>query len=308
MKKVLIGIIIALLIVCAIVEGLFIYKQKVDKKTNENQLATDQNQEGTSNGTVTVNEGESVTVIKVVNESKPYIADSEVVPYGVYTSVYYDVIDKINMANNSSVYQYYIPQIYLNSKDETKSLPEDIQKINTEIMNEWKTIIEKMAQDQEINYSCEGLKYTSYYDDDEVMIIMLITPTEAGEPVLKTYNIDTKTGKQISNKDLLAKFDYSAEDVKSKVISAIDKYSSNMKKQFENDGFIDQAGEYDKIVNDAKKDVEEMELEDMVLYIDGSSKLMIYLQTYNIRFAGGDGTALLFNLETGEECLYELYY
>lgn len=288
-KKIILGVIILVLVIAVAVEGVFIYKLKTKKEPLSDEKASNTEEGKDIGNKINVFEGENITVIEARTPQEPEGDNSDIRPYDAYTYAYYNV---------DLAYQYYIPQIYLNLKDGSREITEDIKRINTEIREEWTHIIEEMKETQQMNMSKEGLEYNCYYDDD-IMTLELITHIEAGGgPVLKIYSIDKNTGKEISNEELLERYNLSVDEVKARLIEIIDEYS---KKRMQDFNIDDTDGFYKELVEKAKKEVREMSIDDMELFV--SNNLSIYLETYNLRFAGGDGGQFVFDLETGEESL-----
>lgn len=301
MKKVILGIIITLLTICAVAEGLFIYKLKAD----ENKVVAEQETENddiaqNAESKLSTSQGERITVLKLYNSNEPYIDGYTL--YGVHPYLYFNVIENMNL----TAYDYHIPQIYLNSNDENEELSDDVKKINNEILQDWEKTIEEMEKSQELNYVKEGLNYTSYYNDN-IMTLILITHTEDGSIIMKTYNIDTETGKQISNEELIQRYNFSEEEVKAKVVNSIRELIQRedyLKEAYANNEW------YRKNADKAINEILEMSIDDVEIFIGNNDNLQMFIETFNFGFAGGDIAEFIFDLETGEEVTgsYIYYY
>lgn len=325
-KKVILGIIIALLIAIVIIEGVFLYKEKSEPKSiaeeQKNEIQTIQDKENENdndnrnykdddndysnyqykdNDNTSVTNGEMVTVFKMRNPNKPEANDEQTVrPYDAYTYEYYNVIDNLNFIG----FQYYIPQIYIRTKNKDGKKLEDIERINDEILKEWEGIIKETEKKQVVNMERENLNYRCYYDN-ELMTLLLTSSDESSDTMMKSYIIDSTTGKELSNEEIIQKFGFSKEKVKTKLISIIENYSQNIIKNIESQSDL---GHYNELVEKAKQQVQETSIDDFEFIIVGNGELCVFIKTYNLHFAGGDTAGFLFNLETGEELLYKYTY
>ena len=141
-------------------------------------------------------------------------------------------------------------------------------KINNEILTNF--LLRTCYQDGDIDYDA------SLNDQILSLAIRISYETEDDLAYLeyKTYNIDTKTLEELTNSDLLNKYDLTLEDVRNTVLNQLADYYDYEKKNgyLTNETFND----YLKILK-----YEEITMNNMILYIDSKNDLYLY-KDYNL--------------------------
>lgn len=283
-KNIILGIIIALLVVCVAVEGFFLWKQNSDKKKEEGKEQTEQVEQtpspepskepSTKPKELPKDEtldGENFKISKKYSNPK----ENEL----VYTYLTVTVEEKRDIEEqNIYEYKYEIPQINLESKE--------IEKINKEILEKYENIIDKVNEKQFIDFESEALYY-EYYENNGILSLVMIDTAEAGGAYLsKTYNIDISAKKEIDNAKLLEKVDVTENDLNKKIIKAIE----NLEMYKSNNDF--EKGQKDKSINKYKN----VSADEITLYINEKNNLCAGLVVHAI--AGGEFTNAVVDLKT----------
>lgn len=281
-KNVILGIIIALLVICVVAEGIIIWKQNDDKNKEKNEEQTQQTVDTPSPEPTkkpselpkdeTLN-GENLKISKKYNNPK----ENEL----VYTYL------TVTVEDQGYEYKYEIPQINLES--------EEVEKINKEILKKYEDKVDEMNDNQYIDMSCEGLSY-KYYENDGILSLVMVNPTESGGYFnCKTYNIDISEGKEINNVELLKRIDIAEKDLNDKILKAID--NLEMYKDYEDMEEREQnfrKGQKEKAINKYKN----ISTDKLDLYINSDNHICAYMEMAAI--AGGDTTTMILDLETSE--------
>lgn len=283
-KKVILGIIIALLVICVAVEGFFIWKlddnKKNEKKEQTEQVGETPSPEPTKKPSELPKDetldGENLKISKKYSNPD----DDEL----VYTYLTVNIEEK---SNNGYKYKYEVPQINLES--------EEVEKINKEILKQYEDKVDEINTKQEIDFGCEGLSY-EYYENDGILSLVMKNPTEAGGYFsCKTYNIDISERKEINNVELLKRIDIAETDLNDKILKAID--NSKIYKDYpavdaEFENFVKE--QKDKTTNKYKN----ISADKAILYVNDKNNLCAYLGVYAL--AGGETMTIILDLETSE--------
>lgn len=291
-KNIILGIIIALLVICVAVEGFFLWKQNSDKKKEEGKGDTEQVEQTPSPEPSKepkklpkdeVIDGENIKISKKYSNPK----GNEV----VYTYLTVTVEDKANYNPEYDEgywkYTYEIPQIDIDSKD--------VEKINKDILKKYEDIFNEINKKQEIDFECESLSY-EYYENDGVLSLVMVNPTESGGCfICETYNIDISKQKEINNKELLEKIEIDEKDLNDKILKAIEGaklYSSDESTSEDLKTFIKE--QESKTTDKYKK----ISVDDVEIYLNEENNLCAYLEVYAI--AGGETMTIILDLEENE--------
>lgn len=290
-KNIILGIIIALLVICVAVEGFIIWKQYNDKSNEEEQkqeiVDTPSPEPLTKPKELPKNETIDGENLKI---SKKYSNPDE--DELVYTYLTVTVEDKLNYNpeydEDYYKYVYNIPQINIDS--------ENVDKINKEILKKYEDIIDEMNSKQYLNLGCEGLSY-KYYENDGILSLLMASQTESGGVLFgcKTYNIDISKGKEINNEELLKKINITKTDLNDKILKTIDNldmYKSDVVGEFREESFIKE--QKNKTINRYKN----ISLDKLDLFLNDDNHICAYMEMSSI--AGGDITTMILDLETSE--------
>ncbi len=284
-KNIILGIIIALLVICVVVEGIIIWKQNVDKNKEEGKDSTSQVEEtpspvpSTKPKELPKNETMDGERLKI---SKKYSNPNE--NELVYTYLSVKIEDK---SDNNHEYEYEIPQINIESKE--------VEKINKKILNKYEKIIDEMNNKQYLDLSCEGLTY-EYYENDGILSLVMVSPTESGGYFeCEIYNIEISTGEEIDNDKLLEKINISEEDLKDKMLKTIDNLDM-YKSDASDDSSMKSFKQEQK--DKTKYKYETTSVDKLDLYLNDDNHVCTYMEVHSI--AGGETTTMILDLETNE--------
>lgn len=278
-KNIVLGIIIAILLICVAVEGFFLWKQSSDKSKGEDVEQVQETVESPSPTSITKQkelpknktmDGEDLKISKRYSSPK----EDEL----VYTYLTINIEEKMNNG-----YKYEVPQINLESKE--------VEKINKEILKKYEDIIDEINEEQMIDFACEGLSY-EYYENDGILSLVMINPTEdGGFFTCNTYNIDVSSEKTIDNEELLEKVDITEKDLSKKIVNAIE--NSKLYKDIEGvEEFVKQ--QRDNTINKYKN----ISIDEITLYVNNEEHICAYMEVYAL--AGGDTMTIILDLETNE--------
>lgn len=166
-----------------------------------------------------------ITIGLLKSNSKPMDLSDAV------SDVFCDVIE-----NEDGNYCYHIPGINIES--------EGIDELNKRIYD---TLIgvyeEKVIKDSE-EYSMPSMSEMSYrwgYKDNAVSIIVQTLDNMAFYPFFYTYNVDAKTGKELSDTEVIKLFSLEEDEFYDKVYDAVKRYSDREKTKFpvdEQEGYL----------------------------------------------------------------------
>lgn len=289
MKKIVIGIIIALLIICTIVGVVIIFNnsKKIEfDNTVIDQLA--QNKEVTDEALpeTIIEEGETYKITKEYLLPK----DNEI----VYTCLKVTIAPKNNNSNDyySPTNIYEIPNFNIDSTYANE--------VNEQILQKYEKIINDINKNQCMNVEYEGLKY-EYYQNDNIVSLYMEAPSEGGLYNSEIYNINPSTGNKISNKELLDMCEVSEDNLLSMIQLAM---SKEIKLYEEVDPFNE---DLSCKLQEAMAIEDSKELNQHNLFINKNGDLSIYMNTINLIMVGGDEGTYIFNLKTGESKNTEYY-
>lgn len=282
-KNIILGIIIALLVVAVAVEGFFLWKQNNDKnneKESTSQVERTPSPEPSKepkklpeNETI---DGENLKVSKKYSNPK----GNEV----VYTYLTVEIKEK---TNNGYTYKYEIPQINLESKE--------VEKINKEILQKYEDIINKINEDQFINFMCESLAYKDYENNGILSLVMINATEDGGFFDCETYNIDVSTKKEIDNAEVLEKINVDKANLGDKILKAINGAKLYSDDTVEDADFKEFIKEQEGKTTNKYKNISADKVE---IYLNENGNLCAYLDVYAL--AGGETMTILLDLEANE--------
>lgn len=294
MKKIVIGIIIALLVTCAIVGAVIIFNNNSKKIELDNtvidQLAQDKEVTDEALPEPIIEEGEMFRI------TKEYLLpnNNEI----VYTCLKVTIAPKNNNSNDyySPTNIYEIPNFNIDSTYANE--------VNEQILQKYEKIIDDIIKNQCIDLECEGLKY-EFYNDDNIVSLYMETLAEAAESYnSEIYNINPSTGNKISNKELLNICEVSEDNLLSMIQSAMNKEVELFQEAYNT--FSTDINLSDRVQQAI--DIEgAKELDRHNLFINKNGDLSIYMNTINLIMVGGDEGTYIFNLKTGESKNTESY-
>lgn len=210
-KKKNVGLIITVIILVVALLGTsgYIVYDKILNKNNETQTIVEENNDNKSSN------------ISKLEDSKDI----------VYSGVTYNISGHNDEMNGLSE----IPQINLDS--------DNIKQINSEIINFFKDLMEtdnfKDAYKYGFDESCDKIIYKinyEFYNKDNILSLLieykLLSEADI-EPSYIVYNIDTKTGKELTSKDLIEYKNYSINELKENLENNMNNYYKNMYSKFD---------------------------------------------------------------------------
>lgn len=295
-KNIILGIIIALLVVAVAVEGFFLWKQNDDKNKEEGKGETEQVEqtpspepslEPSSKPTELPKDetldGENLKISKKYSNTK----GNEL----VYTYLTVTVEGK---GNYQAREKFEVPQINIES--------EDVEKINKSILNKYENLVSQMDEKQEIDFSCEGLKY-KYYKNDGILSVVMVNPTEAGGYFnCNIYNIDISKGKKVENEKLLETLNITEKDLQDNIVKSINNLEMYKDNQLINGLSAEENQDFNNFVKEQKnKTIDKYKNEianQMNIYINNRAHICAYMEVHAV--AGGETTTILLDLKTGE--------
>lgn len=212
-------------IIVIIVMGVFIYKLNNDK-TMEIQRSTElQAQVNSLNGTISELQGKMNKISETINTSNS--STSELVTKVDSTKDWvYDAEYEKNVTSESystSYETYYskdivVPYININSSyannfnNEIKKIFDGLIRTYNEGVSDKTTYIDECGYKKYINSNCLS-----------VILTYGVGETDVVHPQYQTYNVDLKTGKQLSYEEVYKIAGFKSSDINSKVENAITK-------------------------------------------------------------------------------------
>lgn len=293
-NKIIIGIVIAILVICIVIESVFIVKQNNKNKSNPQEQVSNVETEKTKETPTVIPTKEPIelpepTIIELENSpisltiSKEYFAPEEDDLVYTYMQVKVKEVNEVGRCEYN--YQFDVPQINLDSTY--------VKKLNKNIFEKYEEIIDKISEEKSIDLNCEGLAY-KYFENDGILSLVMYIPTESGGWFeSEIYNINITTGEEVSNEELISTCAISEENFKDDLLLTIE--SDDMYKMNSSDPNIDEnfvRSQKEKTIEKYK----DISLNDIKLFINEDSKLCAYLIVYNV--AGGDQGTRWANLET----------
>lgn len=277
-KNIIVGVVIAILVISIIVEGVFIFlqikKNKEVKNEDEKQNIQVEKQKPEVVPSPETIDGESLEITKEYNNH----SDEDV----VYTYLNALVTEK---TGSKYEYKYEVPQINIKS--------EDVEKINKSILDKCEESLKKSNEEQIIDFDYEGLEYQYYENGDIVSLVMIIQ--QEGWHYYDIYNINTKTGKQISNEEI-------AEIKKIKITDNIIKTINELELYKQDYGANISLNYIEKQKQKTIEKYTNEEIKNVDMFINDKNNLCAKLQVYAI--AGADIQQVLIDLE--ENVLIEM--
>lgn len=189
---------------------------------------------------------------------------------------------------------YKVPKININS--------EDVAKINSEIESKVTTKAKKAINDiNTSDYTALFKVYYNYYTNNNILSILIGVVYDEELKDYITYNIDIKTGKQLSNEDILKVKNMTKKDFEEKLINAcknifLSKYGtvekwistqSNKDKKFYQENF-------DKIISSSNCNADNQNI-----YLDKNKNINVAAKIYSL--AGPESNIELINIESYKE-------
>ena len=167
---------------------------------------------------------------------------------------------------------------------------EDAEKLNKEIKN----YIDKMSSDTDYG-EAYALSY-EYFENNDILSIKMTITTFGSSRYYKTVNISTKTGKKVSNEELIKLKKIKEEDFSSKLFEVYEK------EQIDN-GSIDAVktqsiygDEYTSVYDGTKMNIESTKINDFDMYLNKKGELCVVTDIYLI--AGPERNFYIYNLDT----------
>lgn len=180
-----------------------------------------------------------------------------------------------------------VPYININTKDG--------ERLNNEIKEFVKDYKDTKDDTEDFMVS-----YKNFENDNVVSIIIKKTTPSSSTNYYKSINIDSKTGKELTNSELLKTKKIDESELSSKLFAVFEN-------QAKEDGLIDSyktmhtyEDEFTSIYDGTKNKIDNNKLEDYEMYLNSNGDLVVVVEVYFI--AGPEKGNKLFNLNTN---LYE---
>jgi len=136
------------------------------------------------------------------------------------------------------------------------------------------------------------LKYEYYINEDILSVIIKLQHSEISQRIYKAFNINKKTGKEITNEEILKNKNITREELNNKLYEIYEqKIENDLSKTDELPSSIKEA-----VLDETKKIFEETSLDEFELYIGNNNELFVSSKTMNL--AGAKYSIKLFNLDT----------
>lgn len=184
--------------------------------------------------------------------------------------------------------------VYSDNEYQYKKIPiinidtEDADDLNKEI-NEY---VDKMGQDT--NYG-EGYKLSYvYYENDEILSILLTINTYGSSKYYKTVNINSKTGKKVSNYDLIKTKSIDENEIGNAIF---DIYVKDAEKNGLLDTYKTQhvyGDEFTSVYDASNNLIKSKKYDDFDMYLNSNGELCVISDVYLI--AGPEKNFYIFNL------------
>ncbi len=190
-------------------------------------------------------------------------------------------------------YSYRIPQINIDSEDANK-LNQEIQDEYLKEYNEMKEAFNKYGNPG----GCWKIEYAYHINGDVVSIVM--ASFWDGDSVQRTaYNIDAKTGKEVTNAELLNKKGITESEFPSKLSNILTEELKEMYTPSEEQLSYRGSSPIEFYNNQYKKttSLENCSV-DNDMYLNKNGQLCVIAKRYNI--AGGESTKIIVNIDTAQ--------
>lgn len=198
--------------------------------------------------------------------------------------------DRINKKDNTKAI------VYTEGNYEYKKVPViNIDSIDADRLNkEINDYLEEMKKNTDYG---EGYNLSyDYYENDNILSIKITINTFGASKYYKTFNISTKTGKEVTNKEILNLKNIEESDFSSKLLSAYEK------EQSDNDN-LDAVktqhiygDEYTSVYDGTKMNIENTKIEDFDMYLNKNKELCVVADVYLL--AGPERNFYIYNLDT----------
>lgn len=185
--------------------------------------------------------------------------------------------------------------VYTEEKDKYCKVPiininsADADKINEDIED----YVEKMDENGYGEYY--NLNY-EYFENEDILSVKIIIRTAGSSRYYHTSNINVKTGKRVTNSDLLKLKNIKEEELSDKVFSVYEK-------DLEKSGTLEDSkkihkydDEFTSIYDGTKNSIESNDLDDFDMYLNSKGELCVIAKVYLI--AGPENNYYSYNLET----------
>lgn len=250
--------------------------------SKENDVAVQNVATNTNENTTSVNQTDS-------NVSKELIKDSS-------KELVYALVDDSKTwmepspnGNFELGYSYKIPQINIDS--------EDANNINKEIQDEYYKYYKDQKEYIDSNGyvgGCSRIEY-AYHINGDIVSIVMASFWDGGSVERSAYNISTKTGKEVTNSELLNKKGLNEADFPSKLSGILTEQLKEMYTPSEEQLSYTGSAEFYNTQYKRTTSLENCSVNND-MYLNTNNQLCVITTRYNI--AGGDGTEIIVNMDT----------
>lgn len=183
-------------------------------------------------------------------------------------------------------YSYKIPQINIDSTD--------AEKINRKIQDEY---MEAYTQGKEYNGAgCSKIEY-AYHINGDIVSVVIASFWDGGSAGRTAYNINSKTGKEVTNSELLSKKGITEADFPSKLSKILAEKLKGMYTPSEEQLSYSGSAEFYNTQYKRTTALENCSVNND-MYLNANNQLCVITTRYNI--AGGDATEIIVNIDTND--------
>lgn len=183
-------------------------------------------------------------------------------------------------------YSYKIPQINIDSAD--------AEKINKEIQDEY---MGAYTQGKEYNGAgCSKIEY-AYHINEDIVSVVMASFWDGGSAGRTAYNINSKTGKEVTNSELLSKKGITEADFPSKLSKILAEKLKGMYTLSEEQLSYTGSAEFYNTQYKRTTALENCSVNND-MYLNANNQLCVITTRYNI--AGGDATEIIVNIDTND--------
>lgn len=183
-------------------------------------------------------------------------------------------------------YSYKIPQINIDSAD--------AEKINKEIQDEY---MGAYTQGKEYNGAgCSKIEY-AYHINEDIVSVVMASFWDGGSAGRTAYNINSKTGKEVTNSELLSKKGITEADFPSKLSKILAEKLKGMYTPSEEQLSYTGSAEFYNTQYKRTTALENCSVNND-MYLNANNQLCVITTRYNI--AGGDATEIIVNIDTND--------
>ncbi len=272
-NKLLYVIIVILCIAVLGLGGFIIYDKMQDDKNSENSNNPASNSSETSNKKEDDSNSNSNTLVAKLDDTKDWVYDAtyekkvSAESYKTYSDTYYakDIV---------------VPYININS-DYAKTANASIKKVFDSAIKMYNGgVKDKMTYVEQCNYK-------KYINENTLSVILTYAfgATDVPQPEYYTYNIDLKTGNQLSYKEVYSMAGFTDENIESKVVAAITK---TMKKRMAEDASEDEQKNLNKYTNVSINNYKKSVSNNKVVYFLSDNKKLNVVVNLSIPVGTGE--------------------